>query len=153
MSQVSNDKLLAKLHAEFGDQIPNSIEDIVRLNRHELRLELAFSKDLLDLQMPFIIINLKGNLECGFIYKRVYPTLNTFEYFLIGRRIGNRVSSAVHTSPVIGYDVENQVVLTNSGSHYLVHEFIQPDAFLLVNLCRYLASEGMGEYFGIPFIY
>lgn len=153
MSQKNHDKLLAKLHAEFGDQIPSSIDDIVRLNRHELRLELASSQDLIDLQMSFIISNLKGNLECGFIYKRVYPKLKRFEYFLIGRRVGNRISSAMHTSPIIGYDVENQVVLTNSGSHYLVQEFIQPDAFLLVNLCGHLTTESMGKYFGIPCIF
>jgi hypothetical protein len=150
MSQASYDDLLTMLHEEFGDKIPNGIDDIIRHNKHELRLEMASAEDLTNLNMSFIISNLKGNLECGFIYKRVFPTSRSFRYFLIGRRIGNPVSSAVHTSPLIGYDRENQVVLTQSGSHYLIQEFVQPDPFLLVNLCGYLNSEGMGSYFGVP---
>jgi hypothetical protein len=153
MSQESYDDLLAKLHRNFGDLIPNGIDDIIRQNRHELQLELASSADMMDLQMPFIISNLKGNLECGFIYKRVFPTHRMFTYFLIGRRIGKPASSAVHTSPVIGYDRENQAVFTQSGSHYLIQEFIEPDPFLLVNLCGYLTSEGVGSYFGVPRVY
>jgi hypothetical protein len=150
MSQESYDHLLAMLHNEFGDQIPNGIEDIIRHNKHELRLEMASAEDLTNLKMSFIISNLKGNLACGFIYKRVFPTYKTIRFFLIGRRIGNPVSSAVHTSPLIGYDRVNQVVLTHSGSHYLIQEFVQPDPFLLVNLCGYLTSEGVGSYFGVP---
>lgn len=150
MSQPRFDTLLKKLHEDFGDHIPKYLDDIIRRNREFLRLELASPEDMLTLQMPFIISNLRGNIEGGFIYKRVYPTFNKCTYFLIGRRVGGSLSSAVHTSPVIGYDRENQVILTHSGSHYLINEFITPDAWLLLNLCNRMNLEGLGSYFGVP---
>ena len=73
MSQPSYDILLKKLHEDFGENIPKDLDDIIRLNREFLRLELASPEDMLTLQMPFIISNLRGNIEGGFIYKRIYP--------------------------------------------------------------------------------
>lgn len=150
MSQPSYDILSKKLHEDFGEHIPKDLDDIIRFNREFLRLELASSEEMLMLQMPFIISNLRGNIEGGFIYKRIYPVFNKCSYFLIGRRVGNPLSSAVHTSPVIGYDPENQVALTATGSHYLINQFIAPDPFLLLNLCGFLQQEGIGSYFGVP---
>lgn len=150
MSQPSYDILLKKLHEDFGENIPKDLDDIIRLNREFLRLELASPEDMLTLQMPFIISNLRGNIEGGFIYKRIYPVFNKCSYFLIGRRVGKPLSSAVHTSPVIGYDPENQVALTATGSHYLINQFIAPDPFLLLNLCGFLHQEGIGSYFCVP---
>ena len=150
MSQPSYNSLLRKLHEDYGEHIPKDIDDIIRLNRDYLRLELASPEDMLTLQMPFIISNLRGHIEGGFIYKRVYPAFNTCSYFLIGHRVGKPLSSAVHTSPVIGYDPENQVALTHSGSHYLINQFIAPDPFFLLNLCGFLHREGIGSYFGVP---
>lgn len=150
MSQSSYDSLLGKLHEDYGEHIPKDIDDIIRRNREFLRLELASPEDMLTLQMPFIISNLRGNIEGGFIYKRVYPVFNKYTYFLIGRRVGKSLSSAVHTSAVIGYDRDNQVILTQSGSHYLINEFVAPDTFLLMNLCNRLHLEGLGSNYGVP---
>ena len=150
MSQSINDNMLRKLHEAFGELLPQELDDIIRLNRGDLRLELASPKDMLTLQMPLIICNLKGKITCGFLYKRIHPALNKCSYFLIGRREGNPLSSAVHTSPVIGYDRENQVILTHSGSHYLINEFVVPDTLLLMNLCNRLHLEGLGSNFGVP---
>lgn len=150
MSQSSYDSLLGKLHEDYGEHIPKDIDDIIRRNREFLRLELASPEDMLTLQMSLIISNLRGHIEGGFIYKRVYPVFNKCSYFLIGRRVGKPLSSAVHTSPVIGYDPVNQVALTATGSHYLINELIAPDPFLLVNLCGFLQREGIGSYFGVP---
>lgn len=150
MSQPSYDSLLRKLHEDFGEHIPKNLDDIIRFNRDFLRLELALPEDMLTLQMSFIISNLRGNIAGGFIYKRNYPVFNKCTYFLIGRRVGSSLSSAVHTSPVIGYDRDNQVILTQSGSHYLINEFVAPDTFLLMNLCNRLHLEGLGSNYGVP---
>lgn len=150
MSQPSYDILLKKLHEDFGENIPKDLDDIIRRNREFLRLELASPENMVTLQMTFIISNLRGNIEGGLIYKRNYPVFNKCTYFLIGRRVGSSLSSAVHTSPVIGYDRDNQGILTQSGSHYLINEFVAPDTFLLMNLCNRLHLEGLGSNYGVP---
>ena len=148
MSQSIHDNMLRKLHEAFGELLPQELDDIIRLNRGDLRVELASPRDTLTLQMPLIICNLKGKIECGFIYKRINPVFNKCSYYLIGRRVGSPLSSAAHTAPVIGYDPKNQVALTANGSHYLINELIAPDPFLLVNLCGFLHQEGIGNFFG-----
>lgn len=150
MSQPIDDNMLRKLHEAFGEHFPKELDDIIRLNRGDLRLELALPGDMLRLQMPLIICNLKGKIAGGFIYKRIHPAFNKCAYFLIGRREGNPLSSAVHTTQVIGYDRDNQVILTQSGSHYLINEFVAPDTFLLMNLCNRLHLEGLGSNYGAP---
>jgi hypothetical protein len=105
-----------------------------------------------ELNMTFPITNLKGVLEVGYLYKWVHPQFGFKQLFLVGRRVGATETQALHSSKVTGFDLENQVALTHSGSHYLVQNYLDPQEapLLLLNICAWFHQTPAGEYFGVP---
>lgn len=129
-------------------QIPKSLDDIVRLNRDKLRLELATDKDLKELESPLVITNLKGVLTFGFIYKWVDPATGNSLFFMIGHINGE----VRHTSNLISWDPDSQAILTSSGSHYVLEKFVDPTSYpeLLLGICAWTHRIALGSFFGMP---
>jgi hypothetical protein len=149
-SSLSKDDVLR----EYRHRIPNSLDDVIKLNRDVLKLEHVELQNLKGMDFSIPITNLKGILTKGFVYKSIgLSPIRTEAIWLVGYRLGANDTSAVHTSRVIGFDHKQSVFLTQSGSHYVVNEIIksEPEALMLMHICNFLHKRGGGEDFGIPF--
>jgi hypothetical protein len=133
---------------QFTNLIPKGLDDIVRKHRDKLSFEAATPQDLKALEMPIVITNPQGALSSGFIYKWVIPTKGVAVLFMVGH-----INDVVrHTSQLIGWDPDNQVALTRSGSHYILEEFVDPDSDpqLLAGICAWCHRGPAGSTFGMP---
>jgi hypothetical protein len=133
---------------QFTELLPKGLDDIVRKNRDKVSFEVATPQDLKALEMPIVITNLQGILTSGFIYKWVVPTTGSSMFFMIGH-----INGVVrHTSNLLGWDPDQQVVLTRSGSHYILEEFVDPnsDSELLAGICAWCHRGPAGPLFGMP---
>lgn len=136
--------------------LPACLDDIIKINRHQLKLERVFLDSLTHLSMSFPITNLQGVLEEVFLYKRILLEKNQEAIYLVGfKQCDVDHDVAWHTSSVKGIDFENNVVLTNSGSHYLIQSFAEgePHLNLLLMICHMAHRDGWGNQFGIAPIY
>lgn len=138
----------------FAKNPPASLDDIVRKHRNELRLAVASDWDLSQVSKSFLISNLRGVLRSGFIYKRDYLHMGIADLYMVGHRVGAPDTQGLHSSRIIAYDSENNVVLTQSGSHYILEEFIDPDSdpWLLLHICYWMHGDYSGKYHGVPII-
>lgn len=136
----------------MAEVYPSSLDEIVRDHRDELKLDVATTTDLQEIDMSFPITNLKGVLEIGYIYKWTHPQLGFKHLFLVGKRVGANETQGLHSSRLIGFDTANQVALTQSGSHYLLQKYIDPKEapLLLLHICAWLHQTPAGAYFGVP---
>lgn len=136
----------------FVKDAPSKLDDIIKIRRGELKLSVASEEDLAALSRPFLISNLKGILRSGFVYKWDFIKLGVTHYYLVGHRVGARDSQGVHSSRIVAYDPEYNVVLTESGSHYILETFIEPDSdrWLLLHVCHWMHDGYAGKYHGVP---
>lgn len=135
----------------FHDQIPKCLDDIIKKNHQELKLQYVQLNDLFHLNKSLPITNLKGVLEDAFLYKRIiqgYPIQHTF---LVGFLKSGSGKIAYHTSPIKHVDIETSTVLTTSGSHYVIHPLHseEPNQELLLHICHMAHRDGWGEHFGV----
>ncbi|MFD0913866.1 hypothetical protein [Methylophilus luteus] len=131
---------------------PSSLDGIVRQHRNELRLSTASELDLAQISKTFLISNLRGILRSGFIYKWEFLLVGVANLYIVGHRVGAPDTQGLHSSRIIAYDPEINVVLTQSGSHYILEEFIDPDSdrWLLLHICNWMHGEYAGKYYGVP---
>jgi hypothetical protein len=136
----------------FVKDAPSFLDGIIRLHRNELRLSRASEWDLAQISKTFLISNLKGILRSGFIYKWEFLHVGVADLFMVGHRVGAPDTQGLHSSRIIAFDPENKVVLTQSGSHYILEEFIDPDTdrWLLLHICHWMHGEYAGKYYGVP---
>lgn len=132
--------------------VPKSLDDIIRKNRNELKLEYVIPDELSTLNQPFKITNLKGTIEDAFLYKRIISGNEIEHIFLVGFMKLEDDRVAYHTSPLKLIDLENRAVLTNSGSHYMITNFSNhnPIQDLLIHICVVAHRDGWGEHFDVP---
>ena len=123
------------------NNIPNSLDDIITTDRYRVQLAAATQIDLFHIERSIPITNLKGIFEAAFIYKWVVAGLEEPCLFVVGyimlsedRVIGR------HTSKVVAYDPISNTVLTQSGSHYVINRFNDPDTnpHLLILISRWV---------------
>lgn len=128
------------------------LENLVRENRHLLRLEYATDEELNQFAKPLDVTHFKQTLEDAFVYKRVLPTLNQSVLCLVGFIEGRQ--TCFHTSPIESFDKKENVVLTVNHSFYKVKNFVsgKPHPNLLMFICFKFHQEGLGDRFGmLPF--
>jgi hypothetical protein len=128
------------------------LENLITQNNHLLRLEYASVDDLNSIATSLEITSFKQTLENAFVYKRVLPTFNQTALYLVGFIEGT--STSFHTSPIDGFDENENVVLTVNHSLYKVKSFVsgKPHDQLLMFICHKFYAEGFGETFGmLPF--
>lgn len=133
------------------DQIPRCLDDIIKKNKEELKLEYVQLDYLSHLNKSLPITNLKGILEDAFLYKRIiqgYPIQHTF---LVGFLVSDSGKNAYHTSPIKQVDLATSTVLTNSGSHYIIQSMVSGDPAqeLLLHICQMAHRDGWGQHFGV----
>lgn len=125
------------------NDIPNSLEDIITTNQGKVQLAAASQIDLSYLERSIPITNLQGIFEAAFIYKWVIAGIETPCLFVVGYIVvsEDRVIGR-HTSKVVAYDPISNTVLTQSGSHYVINRFIDPDTnpHLLVLISRWISE-------------
>jgi hypothetical protein len=138
------------------DLIPKSLDEIVRINRDMLKLEYANSEDLLKLTTRIKTTSFKGTLIDAFLYKRLTNLSEVEPICAVGYLNTDSGKVAFHTSRVVGVDNDQKIIVTASGSHYMISSFAdtrQTDSTLLLHICHVAHRDGWGTHFGIPEIY
>jgi hypothetical protein len=133
---------------KLEELIPKSIDEIIRKNRDKLCLELVNRDELTLIHRDLPITNFKGSLSGVCIYRRRILINGLSSIAAVGW-VENRLR---HTSSIVAYDPKTNVILTHSGSHYVINDFIEgePDFSILTFICVMLHHEGVGDYFGVP---
>lgn len=137
---------------EIAKLLPKSLDDIVRKNRDQLRLEYLKLDDLSHINKPLTITNLLGTLEDSFLYTRIVKGQKQNHAFLVGYLRSGDEKIAYHTSPLKFIDFSCQAVLTASGSNYIIKNLIEdnPGQNLLMHICAIAYRDGWGEHFDVP---
>ncbi|TXI45038.1 hypothetical protein [Methylophilus sp.] len=146
----------SNLIQQAQDLIPESLDEIVRINRDLLKLEYANSEDLSRLATRIQNTNFKGTLVEAFLYKRLTKLSEVEPICAVGYLITESGKVAFHTSRVVGVDNDQKIIVTASGSHYMISSFAdtrQTDSTLLLHICHVAHRDGWGTHFGIPEIY
>lgn len=133
--------------------IPKCLDDIVRKNRHELKIEHVTKEDLTPLHSSFQITNLKEILEKGFLYRLIsFEPSRSDAIFLVAYVNEADHCRTLSTSKVVGFNPESNAILTRAGSQYVVNEFItdEPDELILIHICNTFSYGFVGDHFGIP---
>lgn len=140
------------IEEQLNAVLPKSLDGIITKNRDKLKFELATKADLENLERSIPITNLQGIFKTAFIYKWVITGMQEPQLFVVGRLDGSNGTLGWHTSRVVGYDSSTNTVLTNSGSHYVINEFSDPecDSDLLVVICGWMNTTQAGQIFGVP---
>jgi len=133
------------------NQIPRCLDDIIKKNNKELKLEYVQLNDLSYMNKSLPITNLKGVLEDAFLYKRIIQGYSIQHTFLVGFLVSDSGKNAYHTSPIKHVDLETSTVLTNSGSHYIIQPMLsgEPKLELLLHICYMAHVDGWGKHFGV----
>lgn len=137
---------------KLEDLIPKSIDDIIRKNRDKLRLESVEKHEMETIHRSLPITNFKGALNDVFIYRRRVLVNDISSIAAIGWVDTPYGVKLRHTSSIVAFDPDANVILTYSGSHYIINNFLQgdPDFSILTFICVMLHHEGIGNYFGVP---
>ena len=134
------------------NNIPKSLADIITTNRDKLQLAAATQIDLFHLERSIPITNLKGIFDAAFIYKWVIAGIEAPCLFVVGYiMVGEDSAIGRHTSKVVAYDRMSNTVLTQSGSHYVINRFIDPDTnpHLLILISRWINEPPLGQMFDV----
>ncbi len=142
------------LEDQINALLPKRLDEIIRKNRDKVCLEYVRFEDLSKLKVTFPITNNKGVITDAFLYKFVGEIVEKDEVFLVGFRRNHTGESPYHTTHLIGIDFESNVVLTNSGSNYIIKNFVEgePHLSLLLHICYVAHLWGWGKYFDVPYI-
>lgn len=146
----------SNLIKQAKDLIPESLDDIVRKNRHLLQLKYANKEDVLKLTKRIQATSFKGTLVDAFLYKRLTKLSEVEPVCAVGYLITDSGKIAFHTSQVVGLDNYQKIIATASGSYYRIDSFAdtgQTDSNLLLHICHVSHRDGWGTHFGVPEIY
>lgn len=139
------------LSDQLNKLVPKSLDDIIRLHRDRIRLEMASSRDL-ELaagEVPHSWIT--AELGKVYFYKRIgsFGTVQKDILTLVGY---DRNGDPYHTSSIIYFDHMRMRVLTQSRSIYSIKEisYQEPPEDLLMMICAMFWKDGAGEALGIP---
>jgi len=136
--------------------IPKCLADIVRKNHHQLHLAFVQFDEVHSLSKPLSNSNIKGHFAEAFLYKRVISQTNDEPICAVGYLQTSSGKIAYHTSRVVGVDGDSRLILTSTGSHYIIEKFIdvnQIDTTLLLHICAVSHLDGWGSHFGVPHIF
>lgn len=137
---------------KLEELIPKSIDDIIRENRDKLRLEIVQKDEMETIYKNLAITNFKGVLNDVCIYRRRILINDLSSIAAIGWIDTPYGGKLRHTSSIVAYDPDSNVILTHSGSHYVINNFLEgdPNFSILTFICAMLHHEGVGRYFGVP---
>lgn len=144
--------IIENLKRNVEELNPKSINDVIGKNRDKLCLENIDKNDLKLIHKNLPITNLKGTLNGVFVYKRKSIIFGISSIAAVGW-IENRLRQ---TSSIVAFDPKTNVIFTESGSNYLINDFIvgEPDSSHLNFICAMLYHDGLGKYFGVsPFFH
>lgn len=133
--------------------LPQSLDDIVRENRDQLRLALATEEEL-------------SNLKTALTSASVRHTLTTWNVLMLhattasGQVSSPRLVGKVHesgeswiTSHVLGIDFEIGLVKTKSSYYRITGPRAAESETDLLRICAALHEWGLGRRFGVPHIF
>lgn len=130
------------------DMIPSSIDDILRVNRHQARMYLTPPEELAALGGDISMRHAKGHITnwCFVSFHAIEHDIKVV--YLTGYNRGERANWM--TSMVTA--IAGRAVLTKSGSLYVLEGAAsdQPD---LLHICATLHAWGIGPRFGVPHIF
>lgn len=137
---------------KLEELIPKSIDNIIRENRDKLRLEIVKKNEMETTHKNLAITNFKGALNDVLIYRRRILINDSSSIAAIGLIDTPYGTQLRHTSSIVAYDSDSKVILTHSGSHYVINNFLEgdPNFSFLTFICATLNHEGVGSYFGVP---
>lgn len=136
----------------FGiDLIPKSLDDVIRRNRDQLKLERVSLNDLVHLNSNLKFTCINGVIQDAFFYKRVISAHPIEHVFLVGFIQNDEGKNAYHTSPIKYFDKQNNAVLTASGSYYLIESYLigEPKLDFLLHICSVAHRDNWGAFFGV----
>lgn len=133
--------------------LPQSLDDIVRENRDQLRLALATEEEL-------------SNLKTALTSASVRHTLTTWNILMLHAASGNGQVSSPRligkvqesgeswiTSHVLGIDFEIGLVKTKSSFYRITGPQASESEADLLLICAALHDWGLGSRFGVPHIF
>jgi hypothetical protein len=133
--------------------LPQSLDDIVRENRDQLRLALATEEEL-------------SNLKTALTSASVRHTLTTWNVLMLHattasgqvsspRLVGRVVDSGESwiTSHVVGFDFAQGLVQTKSSFYRIIGLRADEKDTDLLQICAALHEWGLGRRFGVPHIF
>jgi hypothetical protein len=150
--QVENiDETTEKLTAAIQALIPQSLDDIIRINREHVQLRLATDEEVFDLHKVITPGEPKDVIDEWNLIALCQPELDTTFVFLLGdiRRNGHQRI----TSDVTGIDLDKQLLITKSGSLYQLgspKKNGDPDQHQLMCICAAFHGWGFGHRLGVP---
>ena len=149
--QVENiDETTEKLTAAIQALIPQSLDDIIRINREHVQLRLATDEEVFDLHKVITPGEPKDVIDEWNLIALCQPELDTTFVFLLGdiRRNGHQRI----TSDVTGIDLDKQLLITKSGSLYQLGtpKNGAPNVDQLYMVCAAFHSWGFGNMLGVP---
>lgn len=153
----NKEKTSEDLKSQLASLVPEKLNDIVKINRHQLTFEYVDINHTADLMMDLPTTNIKHEMHDAFLYRRVVnvPSSQSAYMCLVGFVYEGNREIAWHTSTVTGVDVSNMMFKTRSGSYYRVKNFVEGEAHvnLLMHICAVAHQEGWGDHFGISPIF
>lgn len=133
--------------------LPTSLDDVIRENRHQLRLALATEEEM-------------KNLETGIADGPVHHVLTKWNIVMLhvtedGKKVASpRLVGMVHesreswmTSHVVGVDTERGLVQTRNSLYRILGPRADEQGLDLLRICASLHEWGLGKRFGVPHIF
>ena len=150
MTEKTKDETTEKLTAAIQALIPQSLDDVIRLNREHVQLRLATDEEIFDLHQVITPGEPKDIIDEWNLIALCQPELDTTFVFLLGdiRRNGHQRI----TSDVVGIDLDIQLLITKSGSLYQLGspKNGDPDVDQLYMICAAFHAWGFGHKLGVP---
>lgn len=147
---MSEDSLTQRLQ----DLIPQSLDDVIRANRHELRLAFATDEELhaLERTLPGVTDSqVRDTLEEWNIMMIHVTTGGPSQ--LLPKLLGSVRETGQYrvTSTVTAVDMQAGLIRTQNSVYRVVGpRSAGPDEDLLIYVCVWLNELGIGRYFGVP---
>lgn len=143
-----------QLGAQLAALIPKTLDDIVRINRDACAVRLATAEDISPCEREISLAScvLKDRLsDWRLICIDTRPVGGAAQVFVVGQ--AQAAGTVWNTSSVIGIDRRTGVVLTRSGSCYLLlgpQAEGEPPIDDLIHICVTFHKWGFGQALGVP---
>jgi hypothetical protein len=136
--------------------IPETLSELVTKNKESLAIEQLQPKELKTLIKEDLIGYRKGTITDAYVISlTIDPTScePCTKIHILGRH--EELSNSYITSQVVAFNEDLSIVQTKSGSLYKISSYVDEEISpqMIIHLCAFLHTWGMGKYFGIPHFY
>lgn len=139
------------MKAQLDLLIPKTLDDIIRQKRDRAELRLATDEEKNALFASIQPAPIKNQIENWYFITLFSKPSKNAQIMLVGYIPDSRYPWI--TSTVVGIDLEHRLVITKSGSYYMLKGSEgegEPALDLLTAICSAMHGWGMGEHFGVP---